>query len=626
MGYPGQLSCFFRSRKALKELVEKFVETRTVVLIAPTGYGKTLASLWLYDEAYCRKIAAGLIHVVPYRALVKEIYLEKFKKYYNGSGYQSMDDVDPQGKSPYFLKKLVVTTLDSFVYNLYRVPVAEMFKVLGKEFITHGHYYPLELSINTSTVVLDEAHIYLGGDAFGREEDSYIALLAALRYLLDLNLPLVVETATMHSSIIEQLVKMAEGQGRRVPIIYVGCGNTQMDNLEKLVKKGELIRICDSYFEESHRINWRTYFVDPSDLVSEVEKYCNEEPVLVIKNTVKSAVETYKALVGRKACGGDVVLIHGLLSNKDRDDALRRIENILKDRRGAVVSTQVIEAGVEFGGRVLFTDPAPMENLAQRAGRLCREASPLFGTCKERGAEVHIIMPRSKTPDEVAKEFANVYDENRVRGSIEKISEVLKSGEEVEWRLLSNRDGYRSFAELLEEVGASGIQKYAAMSKSTILESYLKSDAQPDALATILEKGYVEHIARSGVLVSVVVGNVDVGKPVNYKDLEVVAVELSKLMEYEERSGYKCLETEVKKERGWESRYLKVLVVKRVNGSEVFEERTSKDSTRNLKEANLVQAIKGLYPNAGRGESFVGVYLKAKEGCYKRGEGLLLWQ
>ncbi|AFK51438.1 putative helicase [Thermogladius calderae 1633] len=610
----------------MKELVEKFVETKTVVLIAPTGYGKTLTSLWLFEEAYHGKIAAGLIHVVPYRALVKEIYLEKFKRYYNGSGYQSMDDVDPQGKSPYFLKKLVVTTLDSFVYNLYRVPVAEMFKVLGKEFVTHGHYYPLELSINTSTVVLDEAHIYLGGDAFGREEDSYTALLAALRYLLDLNLPLVVETATMHSSIIEQLVKIAEGKDRRVPIIYVGCGNTQLDNLEKLVKNGELIRICDSGFEGSHRIAWRTYFVDPSDLVGKVEIYCSKEPVLVIKNTVKSAVETYKALVERKACGGDVVLIHGLLSNKDRDDALRRIKNILENCRGAVVSTQVVEAGVEFGGRVLFTDPAPMENLAQRAGRLCRETSPLFGACKERGAEVHIIMPSNKTADEVAKEFANMYDEKRVRGSIEKISEVLKSGEEVEWRLLSNRDGYRSFAELLEEVGAGRILEYAAMSKSTILESYLKSDAQPDDLATILEKGYVKQLARSGVLVSVVVSNVRVGKPVNYKNLEVVAVELSKLIEYEEKSGYKCLETEIKKEEGSESRYLKVLIVKRVNNIEVFEERTSKDSTRNLMKANLIQAIKGLYPTAKRGESFEGVYLKAKEGCYKNGEGLLLWQ
>ena len=68
-------------------MLEKFIRrNKYVVLIAPTGYSRTTLSLMLINVSK-NDLSAGLIHVVPYRASVREIYSEKFKNNYPSVGY-----------------------------------------------------------------------------------------------------------------------------------------------------------------------------------------------------------------------------------------------------------------------------------------------------------------------------------------------------------------------------------------------------------------------------------------------------------------------------------------------------------------------------------------------------------
>lgn len=98
-------------------------------------------------------------------------------------------------------------------------------------------------------------------------------------------------------------------------------------------------------------------------------------PTLVILNTVERAVEVYHSLrsnAALKGNGTDVRLMHSRFRPADRQswrDFLRR--NTKGDNR-IIVSTQVVEAGVDISAPLLISELAPWSSLVQRLGRCAR--------------------------------------------------------------------------------------------------------------------------------------------------------------------------------------------------------------------------------------------------------------
>lgn len=91
---------------------------------------------------------------------------------------------------------------------------------------------------------------------------------------------------------------------------------------------------------------------------------------IVMVNTVKRAVETFQTL--RKTSDADLVLLHSRFRGVERADILERILSELPAGGRIVVSTQVLEAGVDLDARTLVTETAPWSSLVQRAGRCNR--------------------------------------------------------------------------------------------------------------------------------------------------------------------------------------------------------------------------------------------------------------
>jgi CRISPR-associated endonuclease/helicase Cas3 len=67
----------------------------------------------------------------------------------------------------------------------------------------------------------------------------------------------------------------------------------------------------------------------------------------------------------------EVVLLHSRFRPPERERGLTRA--LAEDFAGVIVSTQVIEAGVDLSAKTLFTELAPWPSLVQRAGRCNRE-------------------------------------------------------------------------------------------------------------------------------------------------------------------------------------------------------------------------------------------------------------
>lgn len=98
---------------------------------------------------------------------------------------------------------------------------------------------------------------------------------------------------------------------------------------------------------------------------------------VVIRNTVKDAQDTYDALVERFG-SDETSLLHSRFLAVDRVERDKRMLRLFgkdrthRPRRHIVVATQVIEQSLDVDFDLMVTDPAPMDLVLQRIGRLHR--------------------------------------------------------------------------------------------------------------------------------------------------------------------------------------------------------------------------------------------------------------
>lgn len=96
---------------------------------------------------------------------------------------------------------------------------------------------------------------------------------------------------------------------------------------------------------------------------------------LAVCNTVKHAVEVFNELVKLRKASliPELVLLHSRFRQGDRDAGLHKVLSPVPTGGRIVVSTQVIEAGVDLSASLLVTDLAPWASMIQRLGRLNRK-------------------------------------------------------------------------------------------------------------------------------------------------------------------------------------------------------------------------------------------------------------
>jgi CRISPR-associated endonuclease/helicase Cas3 len=107
------------------------------------------------------------------------------------------------------------------------------------------------------------------------------------------------------------------------------------------------------------------------------------QATLVIVNTVARAVEIARAI--HKRSGVEPLLLHSRFRPAERAAQTQALQSLPPEGR-IIVSTQVVEAGIDFSAHRLITDLAPWSSLVQRCGRVNRRGDLP-------AAEVHWIDP-----------------------------------------------------------------------------------------------------------------------------------------------------------------------------------------------------------------------------------------
>ncbi|WP_334139711.1 CRISPR-associated helicase Cas3' [Thermovirga lienii] len=112
---------------------------------------------------------------------------------------------------------------------------------------------------------------------------------------------------------------------------------------------------------------------DLPDLLEKNVSKLDKGPGLIVMNTRKSALEAYNMLKDRLMDEGPVLFLSTWVAPKHRREILKKLISLEKEGvKRYLISTQVVEAGVDLDFEWVFRDLGPLDSIIQVAGRCNR--------------------------------------------------------------------------------------------------------------------------------------------------------------------------------------------------------------------------------------------------------------
>lgn len=324
------------------------------VLDLPTGSGKTEAavlSVWLWGRRNGhRETPRRLVYCLPRRSLVEQT-IQRVKKWVKNLGMgdrvgvsqimggDSQWDVETEPERAYIL----VGTQDMLLSG-----------ALNRQYGRGFTAWPMHFALlnNDCLWVMDEIQLMENGlptsrqlDAFRRQFGTYgrcrtVWMSATIneRWL-----------ETPDSEAPERVFRLTDGEMREGKLGRRG-------GALKTVRKADLV-VGKGY--------------DRNTVRRLLELHHAGTPTVIMVNTVRRAQDIYAEL---REAGAQCLLVHSRFRAAERRKINERISRIHAHDDIMVVSTQVLEAGVDISARTLVTELAPWPSMVQRFGRCNRGA------------------------------------------------------------------------------------------------------------------------------------------------------------------------------------------------------------------------------------------------------------
>lgn len=396
-----------RARDGFQEHVQQRMrEGKSVLLIAPTGLGKTRAVCGDLQDAFQKTVYA-----VPLRALGAGIKRELSSSSYARNG-RNLCPVIHHGdtqESRLFSEEIVITTYDQVVCGLPGLPLSLPLK--------SGHAVAGALLM--SRLVLDEAHL-----AWGISPNALPILLGIIDFRLRLNLQTVVLTATLPEAVADQLRERLGG----LEVVVVGKGDLTNDRRLQLREENRRVSISivslkntkTSTGDDRKDIDWA-----PLDIA--LAKGTGKR--IYFANTVERLQQTYDRLIENGLSSDRITVLHNRMPRRWREkaEALVLSERFGKgcpDGDWVLLTNRVAEAGLDISAPLVISDPAPVDTLVQRAGRCAR----WFDKGRVEGTFCIISLPKAQMPELVAP-----YRSDFVEAALKNPPTQLNWQSELDW-------------------------------------------------------------------------------------------------------------------------------------------------------------------------------------------------
>jgi len=379
-----ELRNFVRSEVVKNIERDDILQKRIFTLAAPTGIGKTLTALDFSlklrqkiesKEGYLSQIIYGL----PFINIIEQALSEYEKTLGEGKtlGHYQFADVFGKDKgeenslddteSDYSKKKMAWDTWQSDVVITSFVQLFETMIGNRNRLLKKFHHFA------DSIIILDEVQTLA---------IEKLPIIGAVLYSLSkyLNARIIIMTATQ-----PKLFELMERE------LDVKIEEPDFKPFNLLERDGEVF----SCFNRTKIIPLLNEQIDNERFIDLFEsKWSFDKSCLIVVNKVNRSIEIFD-LLKNHLCESDVELFY-LSTNITPVERQRRVEEIkrsLPSKTCILVSTQVVEAGVDLDFDMGFRDLGPIDSIVQVAGRINREnsearmGSPIyvidFGDCQQ---------------------------------------------------------------------------------------------------------------------------------------------------------------------------------------------------------------------------------------------------
>lgn len=354
---------------------------RSVILRVPTGAGKTWGAVapFLHGMKTGKPLADRLLYALPLRSLASSLHDTVHQKMrdifdsvrtigkdrdYSGLAQYCSLQIGGQQNDPFFESDLVFTTIDQLLSGYIFLPVSLPDR-LGN--MNAG-------ALIGSLLVFDELHLLDPDVALG----TTIEMLDRLQGLCQF----VLMTATMSDNAINWLAAKLNAKVAEIPDSEIRSLSTQQRKERTWRYSPELITADAVHLSHA---GGRT---------------------IVLMNSVDRAQDLFLQIERKyesQTNAPDLVLLHARYYPEDRQVIESRLDHYFGPEAAPanviLVTTQVVEAGMDISAERLHTEIAPMNALIQRAGRTARYrsrplgsvtvyATPSLGPYKEQGGIV----------------------------------------------------------------------------------------------------------------------------------------------------------------------------------------------------------------------------------------------
>lgn len=455
-------------RIALKKLEELIRKERIVTAILPTAYGKS--SFFKQNRQLLDEIGKT-IHVLPLQAIVSDLY-DKMKGVFGDDlGYQMALTIPDGVKRPFLSRKYMITTVDSFILDFYGIPIHELYR-------SKWHSDIAMLFTKVSNIILDEYHLTVTLDTDDVASEFTKVITSIEKTIEYAKRKVIIFTATLPKSL---------AIGKTLVLAPDGHPFVTNDMIRVWDDKDEFISSFSTY---TNKVKTYVTKKDKESLINEVLRNYKDRRILIMLNHVKD-VEN----LGNRF--NECLFIHGLFTQESKERLIEKIKNA-----NYVISTQVIEAGVDISFDILITDVAPAFSLIQRVGRILRQ--PEEFNKKDMG-EVYILV------GDVKEQIKEVYDFEMTQETLKVLLTNKAENDKVEinWRLAEIDKNKLDYLKLILSLERKINDIISSAKKNTDMEQFLNLITNihltPQKIIGELDSLFAGSFIRSSALIPVIV-------------------------------------------------------------------------------------------------------------------------
>ncbi len=364
-----------------RKVAQTLLNGKNVILVVPTGAGKTWASVVPFLYARTKNITdfpQKMIYSLPLRTLTNSIY-EDVSKLTDAS-----IQTGEYNEDKFFEKDIIFSTIDQTLSNFLCFPLP----------LSHRQANINAGALIGSYLVFDEFHLLEPSLSMG-------TTLGMLRLLGDLSRCCIM-TATLSSG----FAKMLKENLPNYEIITLDDFSEDKQKIKSLLPN-----------KDKKKLNVIDKTITADDIIKNHKK-----KTIVICNRVENAQKLYQELTTKDLTGfqnlsglkaENIICLHSRFFDSDRKKKENRLKalfgkNTDPNEHAVLISTQVIEAGMDISCSVMHTEISPINSFLQRAGRCARfenETGEIF---------IYDILELEER-EKIALELSNDDDKKEVR-------------------------------------------------------------------------------------------------------------------------------------------------------------------------------------------------------------------